>query len=61
MLTTLIFGFSQHDSNKFISEYIENEILVGNPFQSLDINAVGEMIKKSVKDIRNVNDKIKVN
>jgi pyruvate,orthophosphate dikinase len=60
MLTSLVFGFSQHDANKFIHEYIENEILPVNPFQSLDTNAVGEMIKRSIKDIKNVNDKIKV-
>ncbi len=46
-LTQTTFGFSRDDSGKFIKKYLENEILEDDPFQVLDRDGVGELIKIS--------------
>ncbi len=48
-LTQMTFGFSRDDIGSFMNEYIENAILDADPFETLDIEAVGELIKASVK------------
>ncbi|MCK5096538.1 MAG: pyruvate, phosphate dikinase, partial [Desulfobacteraceae bacterium] len=48
-LTQMTFGFSRDDIGSFMNEYIENAILDADPFETLDIEGVGELIKASVK------------
>ncbi|MCP3901059.1 MAG: pyruvate, phosphate dikinase, partial [Desulfobacteraceae bacterium] len=48
-LTQMTFGFSRDDIGSFMNEYIENAILDADPFETLDQEAVGELIKASVK------------
>ena len=48
-LTQMTFGFSRDDIGAFMNEYIENAILDADPFETLDTEAVGELIKTSVK------------
>ena len=45
----MTFGFSRDDIRSFMNEYIENAVLDADPFETLDIEAVGELIKASVK------------
>ncbi|MGY5140476.1 MAG: pyruvate, phosphate dikinase [Candidatus Nitrosopumilus sp. Bin_571-38] len=45
-LTQGTFSFSREDvEGKFLPEYMEKEILERNPFQSIDVNGVGSLIK----------------
>lgn len=44
-LTQMAFGFSRDDAAKYLPSYIEQGILEKDPFQSLDIDGVGQLIK----------------
>lgn len=49
-LTQMVFAFSRDDAErKFLFPYIENEILPANPFQTLDRDGVGELMKIAVE------------
>jgi pyruvate,orthophosphate dikinase len=48
-LTQGTFSFSREDvEGKFLPEYMEKELLERNPFQSIDVNGVGSLIKIGV-------------
>jgi pyruvate,orthophosphate dikinase len=48
-LTQGTFSFSREDvEGKFLPEYMEKELLEKNPFQSIDVNGVGSLIKIGV-------------
>lgn len=52
-LTQAVFSFSREDAEgKFLPEYIEKEVLERNPFQTLDVNGVGSLIKIAVANGR---------
>ncbi|MGI0046298.1 MAG: pyruvate, phosphate dikinase [Nitrosotalea sp.] len=54
-LTQAVFSFSREDAEgKFLSQYFENEIMVENPFQSLDVNGVGSLMKIAISKGRSV-------
>tara|TARA_Y100000590_G_scaffold311921_1_gene352493 strand:- start:1561 stop:4230 length:2670 start_codon:yes stop_codon:yes gene_type:complete len=59
-LTQTTFGISRDDSSRFLHEYIEKNILEKDPFVSIDIEGVGELIEISSKRGREVNNKIKL-
>ena len=59
-LTQTTFGFSRDDVANLLNHYIEKQILKEDPFQSLDINGVGKLIKIAVQRARSVNPKIKI-
>lgn len=60
-LTQTTFGFSRDDAEgKFIVEYINKGILAENPFQVLDKDGVGALIKMSVEKGRLVNPNLKI-
>jgi len=44
-LTQTTFGFSRDDVAKFLNLYIEKGILPYDPFQSLDVVGVGELVR----------------
>ncbi|KLT69190.1 pyruvate, phosphate dikinase [Flavobacterium sp. ABG] len=44
-LTQMTFGYSRDDAGKFLPFYLENGILKNDPFQVLDQNGVGQLIK----------------
>ena len=44
-LTQMTFGFSRDDVGSFVPKYVELEILPKDPFQSLDQDGVGQLIK----------------
>jgi pyruvate,orthophosphate dikinase len=45
-LTQGTFSFSREDvEGKFLPEYMDKEILERNPFQSIDVNGVGSLMK----------------
>jgi pyruvate,orthophosphate dikinase len=47
-LTQLTFGFSRDDIGSFMPEYVERKILPVDPFQTLDIPGVGQLIEMGV-------------
>lgn len=59
-LTQMSFGYSRDDSEKFISDYLNKEILKKNPFEVLDQNGVGKLMKLAVKEGRESNPNIKL-
>ncbi len=48
-LTQMTFGFSRDDSGKFISVYRDKEIFEKDPFQSIDQNGVGSLMKIGIE------------
>jgi pyruvate,orthophosphate dikinase len=47
-LTQMTFGFSRDDVNSFLPDYLSKEILERDPFQSLDIQGVGQLVQMAV-------------
>jgi pyruvate,orthophosphate dikinase len=44
-LTQMTFGFSRDDvEGRFMSEYLEHNLLPANPFETLDVEGVGELV-----------------
>ena len=54
-LTQGTFSFSREDvEGKFLPEYLEKELLERNPFQSIDVNGVGNLMKIGIASGREV-------
>ena len=47
-LTQLTFGYSRDDIRGFMPTYLKEKILPVDPFQSLDVNGVGQLIEMGV-------------
>src|SRR5574344_1142526 len=54
-LTQMTLGFSRDDVNEIILDYKEHKILKDDPFQTLDQEGVGQLVKKGVESGRSVN------
>ena len=59
-LTQMTFGFSRDDANKFLGDYLNNEILEKDPFQVLDQNGVGKLVQMATKLGRSVKPNLKL-
>jgi pyruvate,orthophosphate dikinase len=59
-LTQLTFGYSRDDAGKFLPEYISRKILPIDPFVSIDVDGVGELVKWSVERGRKTRKDLKV-
>ena len=59
-LTQMTFGYSRDDAGKFLPVYIEKGILKNDPFQVLDQEGVGQLIRMGVEKGRSINSKLKV-
>jgi pyruvate,orthophosphate dikinase len=59
-LTQMTFGFSRDDVGSFVPKYVEMEILPKDPFQSLDQDGVGQLIKSACEKGRATRDDIKL-
>ena len=59
-LTQTTFGFSRDDAGKFIGYYTENNILEKDPFQTLDQEGVGLLVKMGVTKGRSTKANLKV-
>jgi pyruvate,orthophosphate dikinase len=44
-LTQTVFGLSRDDAGKFLPQYVEQGILPKDPFISIDVEGVGEMVR----------------
>jgi pyruvate,orthophosphate dikinase len=59
-LTQMTFGYSRDDVNTFLPEYIKQEILFCDPFQSLDTAGVGQLVEMGTNKGRSTSSKLKV-
>ncbi|MCP4121452.1 MAG: pyruvate, phosphate dikinase, partial [Bacteroidetes bacterium] len=53
-LTQMTFGYSRDDINSFLPNYLQQEIMERDPFQSLDTSGVGQLLEMTVKKGRGV-------
>ena len=52
-LTQMTFGFSRDDvEGRFMSDYLELKLLTANPFETLDREGVGQLVKMAVESGR---------
>jgi pyruvate,orthophosphate dikinase len=54
------FGFSRDDIGGFLPDYLEKKILPEDPFQSIDQEGIGELMKISVERGRAVRPDLKI-
>ena len=59
-LTQMTFGFSRDDAGKFLPFYYGKRIFESDPFQRLDVNGVGELVKLASEKGRATNPNIKL-
>jgi pyruvate,orthophosphate dikinase len=59
-LTQMTLGFSRDDYGKFIGHYVENGIYESDPFQHIDRNGVGKLVKTATDLGRGANPRIKL-
>jgi len=59
-LTQTTFGISRDDSGKFLEDYIEHKIFERDPFVSIDIDGVGELVKIASQRGKKQNKKLKL-
>ncbi len=60
-LTQMTFGYSRDDAERsFLVEYVDKHILPKNPFQTLDQDGVGRLMKMAVNDGRKARPELEV-
>ncbi len=59
-LTQMTFGFSRDDIGGFVPEYIEQKILPVDPFQVIDFEGVGQLMKMAVEKGRSTRKDLKI-
>lgn len=59
-LTQMSFGFSRDDIGSFLPDYLEDKILPGDPFASIDRDGVGELIRYGIDRGRSVKKDLKI-
>jgi pyruvate, orthophosphate dikinase len=59
-LTQTTFGLSRDDAGRFLPFYVESGILPDDPFQTLDQEGVGKLIRMAVQLGREANPKLKI-
>jgi pyruvate,orthophosphate dikinase len=56
----MTFGFSRDDIGGFMQDYLDKKIIAADPFQTIDQDGVGQLIKMSVTHGRKTNPALKV-
>lgn len=59
-LTQMTFGYSRDDAGTFLTEYVDKKILPEDPFQVLDQEGVGQLIKIAVEKGRSTKPDLKI-
>ncbi|MBI4656424.1 MAG: pyruvate, phosphate dikinase [Elusimicrobia bacterium] len=59
-LTQMGFGFSRDDSGAFLPEYVAKNLLPADPFQTLDVLGIGELVKIAVERGRKTRKDLKI-
>jgi pyruvate,orthophosphate dikinase len=59
-LTQMTFGYSRDDAGTFLPEYVDKKILPKDPFESIDQEGVGQLVRVGTERGRSTNAKLKV-
>jgi pyruvate,orthophosphate dikinase len=59
-LTQMGFGFSRDDIGGFLPDYLAKKILKADPFQTIDQEGIGQLIKMAVEKGRKTNPQLKI-
>jgi len=59
-LTQMGFGFSRDDIDSFLPDYLENGILINDPFQSIDKRGIGGLMEIAIHRARQTRPNIKL-
>ena len=59
-LTQMTYGYSRDDSGKFLDVYINKRILAKDPFETMDQDGVGELVRIAVEKGRQTNSTLKL-
>jgi len=59
-LTQMTCGFSRDDAGKFLKQYVEKGIYERDPFQSIDQEGVGKLMRICIEKARKVNPKVEI-
>ncbi len=59
-LTQMTYGLSRDDSGRFLKDYLVRGIYKKDPFQELDANGVGELMRIAIERGRKSNKKLKI-
>ncbi len=59
-LTQTTLGISRDDSGKFLDDYVNNNIFKIDPFISIDVDGVGQLVKIACENGKRNNSKIKL-
>jgi len=59
-LTQMTFGYSRDDVGTFLPSYLNQGILLDDPFVTIDTEGVGQLIKMTVENGRKVNPSLKI-
>ncbi len=59
-LTQTTFGLSRDDSGRFLPNYVDRKIIADDPFQVLDREGVGQLVRMGTERGRSVKPKLKV-
>ena len=59
-MTQMMFGYSRDDVGKFLPFYVEQGILEADPFSTIDVEGVGEMIEIGVRRGRSARPDLKI-
>ncbi len=59
-LTQMTFGFSRDDAAKFLVPYLEQGILARDPFETIDVDGVGRLVRLATDEGRRAKPELKV-
>ncbi len=60
-LTQMTFGFSRDDVEaKMMPEYVRQALLTRDPFDSIDVDGVGELVRQAIQRARSVKRRLKI-
>ena len=60
-LTQTTLGFSRDDAEgKFLNQYVEDRVLEANPFETLDVDGVGDLMRIGIERARGAKPEIKL-
>jgi pyruvate,orthophosphate dikinase len=59
-LTQMTFGFSRDDIGTFLGDYLAQELLPADPFQTLDVGGVGRLVELGITQGRQTKPDLKI-